>query len=237
MREGRLAATFALLLLMPLGATAAERTLKFDSSVHGVEFAGQGTVRIALGAAPGVRLEAEQRALLDAYDVEVRGDTLVIERRDRRSLWPFGRDDDEQNITVEITVEALDRVAFAGAGELVLASIHGDQLDVELSGAGQCTLGDLDVTGLALEISGAGSCTANGTADQLRVEISGAGDFDAEALAARIVRVELSGAADARFDVSEALDASVSGAGSIAYRGRPAVRQRISGFGSIEQID
>jgi hypothetical protein len=68
------------------------------------------------------------------------------------------------------------------------------------------------------------------------LEISGAGNCIAEDLDSQWCRVRISGAGKALVSVTEHLDASVNGAGSISFTGNPTVKRKISGAGRVRQI-
>lgn len=111
-----------------------------------------------------------------------------------------------------------------------------DLREVEVSGAG-----DLDVTGLKgirfeAEVSGAGDLTLAGSVEVFELELSGAGDVDAKKLEAQVVSAEISGAGSADVHASRRIEAEVSGAGDLTYRGDPQERDiDVSGAGSVRK--
>jgi len=105
-----------------------------------------------------------------------------------------------------------------------------------LSGAGSLSMNDVNVTDLTINLSGAGDLHANGTADNLELSISGVGSFDGGDLHTQIATINLSGAGGGTVWVDEKLDATVSGAGSIRYYGKPSVKKEVGGVGSITSL-
>ena len=77
--------------------------------------------------------------------------------------------------------------------------------------------------------------TLAGTADPQAVTISGTGNYDGEDLQSATAEITIDAAGDAVLRVSDRLDATVGGVGSVEYIGNPSVTKDISGVGSVEQ--
>jgi hypothetical protein len=108
--------------------------------------------------------------------------------------------------------------------------------EVNLSGANNLTIKNLKNDNLFINLSGAGNISINGTVDLLKANLSGAGKLDSKELEAHEVDIEISGTASADVFVTEKLNASVSGVGSINYYGNPKfTNNKISGIGSINK--
>ncbi len=76
----------------------------------------------------------------------------------------------------------------------------------------------------------------SGSAEVLKVGVSGAANLEAKELIARLVKIDLSGAANATVYAEESVNASVSGVGNINYYGNPSdVQSNVSGIGSINR--
>ena len=118
-------------------------------------------------------------------------------------------------IVYHLTVDTLDSIAVSGAGDATASNLRTGRLTVEISGAGEVTLA--------------------GTADSQAVTISGNGDYNAEDLRSATAQVTIDAAGDAVLRVSDRLDATVSGVGSVKYIGNPHVTKDVSGVGSVEQ--
>ena len=68
-------------------------------------------------------------------------------------------------------------VEVSGVGEVNIADLAVESLNVEVSGAGRCTLGKVVAEGdIEIEVNGAGDVTANVFCQDLDVEINGAGN-------------------------------------------------------------
>ena len=120
-----------------------------------------------------------------------------------------------RRIVYRLTVATLDSIAVSGAGDATASNLRADRLAVEISGAGEMTLA--------------------GTVDSQTVTISGTGDYNGEDLPSASAKVTIDAAGNAVLRVSDRLDATVSGVGSVEYIGDPKVTKDISGVGSVEQ--
>ncbi|MBC7334088.1 MAG: DUF2807 domain-containing protein [Actinobacteria bacterium] len=97
---------------------------------------------------------------------------------------------------------------------------------------------NIDVDRLEMIISGAGRTKLFGSADEQKITISGTGSYDAKDLESKNCKIIISVTGKAIVNVSESLDISMSGIGSINYIGNPSVTQSItSGSGTIRRID
>jgi hypothetical protein len=95
---------------------------------------------------------------------------------------------------------------------------------------------DVKAAEIKTKISGAGDVTLKGTAQLLDAAVSGAGDLKASNLEADKVKAKVSGAGNAKIFAKQSIDADVSGAGDIIYKGNPAERNvNISGSGSVRE--
>ncbi len=121
----------------------------------------------------------------------------------------------------------------SGAGNSVIDSLSATELKAKHSGAGNLTVKSLTVESLTVEHSGVGNITLAGQAARQDVHLSGAGNYSARDLESQDVAIRQSGVGNAHVWAVTTLDASLSGAGNIDYRGAPAVTQKVSGVGHI----
>ena len=88
--------------------------------------------------------------------------------------------------------------------------------------------GNLVAEPLEVDASGASTVTLAGTAERAHLRASGASDLELAGLDAVEVDATLSGASTGSVGVSSRLEAHLSGASSLAYRGDPAINQSLS---------
>jgi hypothetical protein len=120
-----------------------------------------------------------------------------------------------RRIVYRLTVATLDSIAVSGAGDATASDLRADRLTVEVSGAGEIILA--------------------GTVNSQAVTISGTGGYNGEDLRSASAKVTIHAAGNAVLRVSDRLDATVSGVGSVEYIGDPQVTKDISGVGSVKQ--
>lgn len=104
-----------------------------------------------------------------------------------------------------------------------------------LSGAGDAEIANLSTSAMKVTVSGAGRLLVSGSAESQDVTISGVGSYDGSGFATKTAKVSLSGTGSAVVEVSDTLDAQVSGVGSVEYIGDPKVTQHVTGLGSVHK--
>ena len=164
-------------------------------------------VRLRGGEARRLDVRAGEK-VIDDVRTEVRDGTLYVSY-DGPSIRN-GR------LLVEVATPTLEAIGITGSADVLADGLDGGALDVR--------------------VSGAGDVTAHGRVDRLTLDVSGSGDADLADVVAREARVDLSAAGDADVSAAARLDADVSGAGDLAYRGDPAVSQRVTGSGDVEHV-
>lgn len=169
-----------------------------------VAFNGTGNLAIRQTGSESLTIEAEDN-ILPRLKTEVRNNHLTIEPN--TNIQPM------ETINYELTVKDLRALEVDGAGSIDASDIKTDSLQVTTGGAGNISM--------------------TGEADSQDVDISGAGSYRAENLESKRAKIDLSGAGHAVVKVSDALEANISGLGSVEYIGNPTVSQNITGFGNI----
>lgn len=135
-------------------------------------------------------------------------------------------------LSYELTLPSLTGLEVNGSGD-VESDVPGSRLSVEINGSGDLDLEGIDASSVALDISGSGDVELSGRTDDFTLSIDGSADIRADELDSDAVTVELDGSADIEVAASSTLDVSISGSGSVRYRGRPDVTQDISGAGEV----
>lgn len=155
----------------------------------------------------------------------------------------------------KFTVSDLD-LNVSGSGSLQVEADASGNVEADVSGSGEvnlkgkCTNFDSDVSGsgkvileasIAQEasfgVSGSGKIQATGTAKEVKTSISGSGRVLAANLEADKCQVKISGSGDVEINVKSELDASISGSGSVTYKGNPNhVNSHSSGSGHVRKM-
>ena len=159
---------------------------------------------------------------------EVQGDTLIIGTRRGFIGGPVRR------VIYTITVKDLKELNLSGAGAIKSYSLDVDDLAVTLTGAGSIEIDSLKAERIAINLTSAGAIVIAGEAEKQEINLSGVGSYEAGDLRTLETSLNLSGAGSAVVWVEDYLDVNVSGVGSVSYYGKnPAVRQNVSGLGSV----
>lgn len=184
------------------------------------------------GAEGELLLEGEEN-LLEHIVAEVSGNRLTLKAEKGYQLEPSRG---SEGIRIRVPVTDLHALHVSGAAHITgKGSFKFADLEIDGSGAGEMDL-EFEASNLEVEVSGACDITLRGAAETLAIRSSGASDLKAYNLQARSAEVRLSGSADVELSVSEALEAEVSGAGDLRYRGNPEkLKSRASGAGSIHK--
>jgi hypothetical protein len=186
------------------------------------------TVKVVLGDAPGIAITADDNVI----------ERVVVEVADGALRLGVKRGAPIQRATFEATI-TLDRplaeLRASGASKVYVEDIMvTPALDVFAAGASTIHL-QADVDTLGVHASGASTVTARGGAASTNLEASGASRLELGALHVATARAALSGASTGEIEVSEALDATLSGASSLTYGGDPPqIKPALSGASKLQ---
>lgn len=106
---------------------------------------------------------------------------------------------------------------------------------LQVSGVGQMEGNDLKSPKLVVSLSGVGNMALKGSVEVLELKVTGVGSFQGAELQTKKAVVRNSGVGNAIVNVSDQLDATVSGVGTIEFLGNPSVNQSVSGIGKIRK--
>lgn len=174
------------------------------SGFERIELATSGDVVVQVTGTESVQIEAEEN-ILPLLTTDVVDGTLVL--GSERSFST------SRGIDYTITAATLQGVSITGSGDIEVTAVDG---------------GTFFAT-----IDGSGTIEASGRCETLAVEVGGSGTFDGAELRCPVGTASISGSGDALVDVTDVLDATVSGSGTIEYLGDPEVRTDISGSGDV----
>jgi hypothetical protein len=175
---------------------------------HQVELGGAARLQVTVGGPQSVLVEAQPN-IAALIETTVSNGTLKI--TDTKQ-YTSSRD-----VVVRITVPSIDGLEISGFSDATITGAHGPKLDIS--------------------VSGTGSVTASGQVDRLSLACGGAGNAQLQGLVARDAVVSLSGVGNAEINATGTLDVSISGVGSVRYRGSArVVHQSINGVGSVSHV-
>jgi hypothetical protein len=145
-------------------------------------------------------------------------------------------------------------VSGSGSMQIEIAATGDVEADVSGSGdidmKGKCRSFESDVSGSGkvilsaaisetadFGVSGSGRIAASGSARNVKTTISGSGKVLAADLETNSCEVQISGSGDVEINVKNELDATISGSGSVSYKGNPSkVNSHSSGSGKVRKL-
>lgn len=173
-----------------------------------ISFKSVGKLKIQQTGKESLTIIAEDN-ILPILESRVSGQTLYISNANKSSIDPT------QPIEFVVEVKSLERLDINGVGSIEVKDIQGKRLSVSLDGVGSIAIA--------------------GNVDVLELNLDGVGSFNGENLNAKQATVRNKGVGSAVVNVSEELNATVLGIGSIEYIGSPQVKESVKGMGAIKK--
>lgn len=183
--------------------------------------------------------------LIALLEIETNGTKLEVKPKKGYSF--------RQNYPIELIIHhnGIQGYTHSGAGSIDLGELNTDLLGVGISGSvvisghikadvvsftisGTGTINtNLETDEMGVDISGTGDCVFAGNSDIGSFYVSGTADVMASELALKKADIRVSGSASMLLNVSEHIDAKISGVGHIEYYGDATVNSNISGLGYV----
>lgn len=109
-------------------------------------------------------------------------------------------------------------------------------LELDVNASGDINLSHLTTAALDAEIGGSGNITVlSGTVTEEKLRVGASGSINLAGLAAQKASTRTSGSGATRVKVSDHLDVTINGSGSVYYSGNPVVNASISGSGRVRK--
>ncbi len=195
-----------------LGGIRGSGVFKTDSrevtTFSSISFKSVGKLKVLQNGKESLTIIAEDN-ILPILKSHVSDKTLYINNVNESSI------NSTKPIEFVVEVRNLENLAAKAVGSIEVNGIQGKRLSVSLDGVGSMAIA--------------------GNVDVLELELIGVGSFDGQALKAKQALVRNKGVGSAVVNVSEQLNASVSGLGSIEYVGSPQVTESVKGLGGIKK--
>ena len=201
------------------------------ASFKNVEVSGAAKVYVSQGDQHSVKIEGDEN-LLQYIEVSQDGDKIVVRDKPGFNLDPTG------DLKIYVTAPVYNNISASGACDIIGQTKISSQenLNLHVSGAGDIQM-EVDAPQLAAEVSGSGNINLKGQTKDVDLELTGAGHAHCYDLLAENAKIEITGAGSAEIYASVKLDATVSGAGSVNYKGNASsVSQHVSGAGSVTKF-
>lgn len=193
-----------------------------------VHSSGSADVVIMNGNNCTVTVEDDQN-LLPYMETVVNNGTLDIHYRDGVSVT-------NDHAKIYVTAPTLDGVTTSGTSDIILSDLlhNPGKITFKTSGTGSIE-GEVDAPAISASLSGTGTVKLRGRTKDFDCRISGVGHADCAKLQSENTTVDVSGVGDAHVFASVHLKATVSGTGSVYYRGNPQNPEiHTTGVGSVK---
>ena len=202
------------------------------SDFKNVEVSGAAKVLVSQSDHPSVKIEGDEN-LLQYIEVNQEGDRIIVRDRPGFHLMPTN------DMRIYVATKIFNRIKASGACDIIGQTkiSNPEDLEMQVSGAGDIKM-EVDAPRLTASVSGSGSIDLKGQTKDVDLDLTGAGHAHCYDLLAENTKVDISGAGSAEVFASVKLDASVSGAGNVNYKGNATtVNQHVSGAGSVHKAD
>jgi hypothetical protein len=197
-----------------------------------IEVGGAAKVFVSQGDHSSIKVEVDEN-LQQYVEVSQEGNKIIVRERRGFNLDPTG------DLKIFVTAPVYNSIDVSGACDIIGQTkiSNPENLEMHISGAGDMKM-EVDAPNLAAEVSGSGSIDLKGQTKSVDLELTGAAHAHCFELLAENTKVDISGAGSAEVFASVRLDAQVSGAGNVDYKGNATtVDQHVSGAGSVHKVD
>lgn len=228
---------------------AQQREVRNVDTFTKISFGFPGKLYLKQGSPQKVELEGDQD-VLEEVETEVSGGRLRIGKEGKWFDW-----NNNERITVYITIPNIEGVAVSGSGDIIGQSkFKTDNLQLNVSGSGSLSMeveanggvdanvsgsGDMDLKGhfasFESDVSGSGKIIVAATIDALAdFGISGSGKVEASG-SADMVKTNISGSGKvlAADFVTNRCDIRISGSGDVEISVKNELDANITGSGSV----
>jgi hypothetical protein len=202
------------------------------SGFHAIEVSNAIDLYLSQDDKETVAVSAKDVKYRDRIHTEVNNGVLKIWYDNEGWKWDSGN----KKLKAYISFKTLDKLNASGASDVFVDGvINGSRLELRLTGASDFK-GAVKLDELHIEQSGASDVSINGSVSNVNIVATGASDVKGYDLISDSCSVRASGASDIRISVNKELNAHISGASSVYYRGDAVIRElHSSGASSVSK--
>jgi len=182
-------------------------------------------VIVRQGNTKDIEITAESNIIGLVYS-RVSGNTLILDDN--------GRLRSSHNVKIYVQVPDINSIFVSGSGRVISDNkIYAKNMNVRLSGSGLIDVA-LDVKNdLVADLSGSGLIFMEGDTYNGIYDVSGSGKIESFDMHADNSDIVISSSGRCETTALSNLGVTISGSGSVWFRGNPRISQRISGSGKI----
>jgi len=170
--------------------------------------------------------------LLSALDIRVENNQLIIDTKPDSLIQPT-------QFTIYTNSKNLTNAHMSGVGELYLrGEVNAKNFDLDVSGVGNIRTDSLLCEKLNVTVSGVGNAKIIGAANESTFLVSGVGNINAFDFLVQSAKCTVSGVGNIEVYPKDQLDATISGPGSVKYKGAPeTINSSVSGPGKLKKAE
>lgn len=218
----------ALLLLAALAAPAGAAERRFTIvSFDRIRMEGPFDVVLTTGKAPSAKAEGPVGAL-DTVDLRVEGRTLIVRQR---SGWNGAG----KGVPLRLLLGTPDirAASLIGSGRLQIDRMTGLSANLALAGPGQLKVADVRADRLDLLAGGSGTVTLAGSVKAGRIGTEGSVVLDASALQSEELVLVATGSSEVRAAARRSVNLTASGAATVTLQDPVACLQKVTGAATV----
>ena len=184
---------------------------------------------------PALWIETDSN-IMELFDIQCKNNQLKIDFKDNQNNSI--KMHQPTKLVIKTNSEKLSEINAAGSGYIELMN-NTEYPKLELNIAGNITVNAGQINLNTLICKSAGSCIFNfcGRTDNLIIQDAGKNNYNALELATLSLKVESAGFTNLEADVTDDINVSIVGGGSIRYKGNPNIQNKSIGSVSITKID
>jgi hypothetical protein len=220
------------LLIFPvLAAPAAAATRNFGvESFTKIRVEGPYKVSVTTGVAPFARASGSATGL-DRVEIDVRGDTLVIDTNP--SAWGGYPGENPGPVEVSVGTHDLNSAALTGAGSMVINRVVGLSFSLSLQGSGAAQIDNVSADQIEVNVAGTATAKLRGHTMKLTALVRGLSSLDAANLAAPDTHITADGSATIDANATDAARVDAWGPATIRLTGHPSCTIKATGSTSV----
>ena len=185
------------------------------------------TVVVTTGSGASARADGDQAAL-DRLKVDVSGRLLIISMARPRSGEKSGG-----AATLRLSTGMIDRIMLTGGGSVMVDRMKGLQGQIVLGGNGDVGVADVALDRIDVALAGGGRATLGGRTGVANIRVNGPGAVAAEGLRARQASISNDGPGSVTLTAEVTAKVVSTGSGDVTVGGKPACTIDNRGTGRI----
>jgi hypothetical protein len=210
------------------GSMASETRLLGD--FHGIDLGIPGEMKVTLGDAQSISIEAEDN-ILPLIETRVSGGKLTVGSVPGKVIQPT------KPIKYVVTTKTMDQLITGSLGSIIAPALSVKKFKAEINSTGAIEIETLEADSLEVAINSVGNVKIRGgEVQQQSINISSTGNYQAPDLKSATAKVTIDSSGDAILWVSDRLDVVINSSGSVRYYGDPNVKSEVNSSGSIQPL-